>query len=111
MLDLKRFNKKGFEFLTNWVLIFFTAILVLSFLLSSVIINLWVSFVIILFAGIILGHFIFTSKHNNRFPYYLLAFAFISGYLVGHRVGNFMLILVLFVGVIIATNQLLQYSK
>tara|TARA_B100000315_G_C14434739_1_gene521862 strand:- start:108 stop:443 length:336 start_codon:yes stop_codon:yes gene_type:complete len=107
----KWFNKKGFEFLTNWVLIFFIAILVLSFLLAIVIINVWVTFVIVLFAGVLLGHFIFTSKEGNRFPYYLLSFAFISGYLAGHKVGNAIIILVLFIGAIVATNKVMQYSK
>jgi len=110
MLELFR-NKKGFEFFTNWVTILFVAILVLSFLLSIIIINVWVSLLIIIITGVILGHFIFTSKLENRFPYFVLSFAFISGYLIGHRVGNVFILLAAFVGTVYLTNKVLHYTK
>lgn len=104
-------NKKGFEFITNWVIVFFTAIIVLSFLLSMVIVNAWVNYLVAIFVGVVLGHFFFTSKYGNRFPYYVLAFAFISGYLSGHRAGNGFLMVALFVGVIFATYKIMKATQ
>jgi len=103
-------NKKGFEFIGNWIVIFFVAIIVLSLLLALVIVNQWVNYIIIIFGGAILGRFMFTSKHGNRFPYYLLSFAFISGYLIGHRAGNWLVMLVLFIVAIAATNKFSELS-
>lgn len=110
MMNVLR-SKKGFELLTNWVAVLFLAILVLSFMLSLVIINQVVIYTIAIFAGVILGHFIHTSKYGNRFPYYLLSFAFLIGFLIGHRAGNGLVITVLFLGVLFATNQILKVSQ
>ncbi len=104
-------NKKGFGLITNWVVVFFVAILFLSFLLSIIIIKAWINYLIIVFAGIIIGHFVFTSSYGNRFPYYTLAFAFISGYLTGHRAGNWFFLLALFIGVIFVTYRVLKSTQ
>lgn len=103
---MKRFNKKGFEFITNWVVLFFVAILFLSFALSFIIINQWVNYVIIIFTGLVLGRFIYMSKLGNKLPYFILSFAFISGYLAGHKAGNWVIMAILFVGILMATNRL-----
>ncbi len=108
---MDRLNKKGFEFITNWVIVFFIAILVLSFLLSVIIVNAWVNYAVTIFMGVILGHFFFTSKYGNRFPYYVLAFAFISGYLSGHRAGNGFLMIAMFVGAIFATYKVMKATQ
>ena len=108
---MRDLNKRGFEFITNWVVIFFVAILVLSFMLSIVITNQWVTYLIVIFAALILGHFIFTSKLGNRFPYYVLSFAFITGYLAGHKAGNWLVILVLFFGLIAGTNKIMHMAE
>ena len=104
-------DKKGLDFLTNWVAILFLLILVLSFLLSAVIVDQWVNYVIVVFAGAVLGHFLFTSREGNRFPYYILASALLAGYLAGHRAGNGIVIAALFVGSIAATNKVLKLTR
>ncbi len=109
--NVSRLNKKGFEFITNWVFVFFVAILVLSFLLSIVIVNVWVNYLIMIFAAVILGRFIFTSKYGSRFPYYALSFAFISGYLAGHRAGNGFFLLALFIGVMVLTYKVFKATQ
>ncbi len=108
---MSRLNKKGFEFITNWVFIFFVVILVLSFLLSIIIVNVWVNCLIMVFAAMILGRFIFTSTYGNRFPYYVLSFAFISGYLAGHRVGSGFLLVAIFIGVMILTYKIFKATQ
>ncbi len=109
--DVFRLDKRGFGLITNWVVVFFVAILFLSFLLSIVIVNAWVNYLIVIFAGMILGHFVFTSSYGNRFPYYVLAFAFISGYLTGHRAGNGFFLLAIFIGVIFATCKIMKATQ
>ncbi len=108
---MSRLNKKGFEFITNWVFVFFVAILALSFLLSIIIVSAWVNYLIIAFAAVLLGRFIFTNSHGNRFPYYALSFAFISGYLAGHRAGNGFFLLALFVGAMILTYKVFRATQ
>ena len=105
---MSRLNKKGFEFITNWVFVFFVAILALSFLLSMIIVSKWVNYVIIVFSAVLLGRLIFMNAYGNRFPYYALSFAFISGYLIGHRVGSGVFLLALFIGVMILTYRVLR---
>ena len=101
-----KFNKKGFELITNWVAILFFAILILSFLFSMLIVNQWVTYTIVVFVGVILGHFVYTSKYGNRFPYYVLSFGFLLGILVGHRAGNGLIIIALFIGTVFLVNQI-----
>jgi len=104
-------NKKGLDFITNWAALLFVATLLLSFLFSAIIINPWVTYTIIIFVAVILGHFLFTSKEGNRFPYYVLAFAFLVGYLIGHKSGNWIIIAVLFIGGMAATNKVLKLTQ
>ena len=104
-------GKKGLEFLDNWMLIFFTAILALSFITATVIINQFVSYGIAVFAGLILGHLIFTNKQENIFPYYLIGFAFLTGYITGHRAGSGLLITAAFVITITATYKILKATR
>ncbi len=108
---MSRLNKKGFEFITNWVFVFFVAIIVLSFLLSIIIVNAWVNYLIIVFAAVLIGRFIFTGSFGNRFQYYVLSFAFISGYLAGHRVGNGFFLLALFIGMIFVTYKIMKVTN
>ncbi len=108
---MSRLNKKGFEFLTNWVFVLFVATIVLSFLLSIIVVNVWVNYLIIIFAAVILGHFVFKSTYGGRFPYYVLSFAFISGYLAGHRVGNGLVLLAVFIGVMILTFKVCKATQ
>ncbi|MBS3133533.1 hypothetical protein J4470_05440 [Candidatus Woesearchaeota archaeon] len=104
-------NRKGFDFITNWMALLFVAILLLSFLFSAIIVNQWVAYAVVFFAALILGHFLFTSKEGNRFPYYVLAFAFLTGYVIGHKAGNWAVITVLFIAVIAATNKVLKLAQ
>lgn len=108
---MSRLNKKGFEFITNWVLVFFVAILVLSFLLSIIIVNVWVNYLVIVFVAVTLGRFIFTSTYGNRFPYYALSFAFVSGYLAGHRAGSGFFLLALFIGVMVLSYKVFKATQ
>ena len=107
----RNLNKRGFDFLTNWVALLFVATLLLSFLFSVIIVNQWITYMVVGFVSVILGHFIFTSKEGNRFPYYVLSFAFLVGYTLGHKAGNWIVIVVLFLGGLFLTNKILKLTK
>ena len=107
----RNLNKRGFDFLTNWVALLFVATLLLSFLFSAIIVNQWVIYTVVVFVSVILGHFIFTSKEGNRFPYYVLSFAFLVGYTIGHKTGNWIVIVALFLTGLFVTNKILRLTK
>ena len=108
-------NKRGFEFISNWVPMFFGVILLLSFFLALILINAWVLYVIVVFVGIVLGYFIRKNRKGNSFPYFVLSFSFIAGYLIGNgtgnRTGHWLVILVLFIGVIFLTNKIIEATE
>ena len=99
-------RKEGIEILTNFFVIFFIVILILSFLIAKVLINVWVVYIIVVFVAIVLGNLLYMSRYQNKFPYYCLAFAFLVGTLLGHRVGNVFLITVLFAGIMFASYKI-----
>ena len=112
---MRRMNKRGFEFISNWVPLFSGGILLLSFFLALILISPWVTYAIAVFVGIILGYFIRKNREGNSFPYFLLSFSFITGYLVGNgtgnRTGNGFLILFLFIGVMFITNKIMEATE
>jgi hypothetical protein len=105
-MALKFWDKKGLEFLANWALIIFIAMLVLSFFLSYVVAVAMVNYGIVFFMGIILGYVIHSNKYGNRFPYYCVAFGIALGYTLGLREGSRIVLLVVFLASIILTKKL-----
>ena len=104
-------GRKGSELLPNFTGVLFVALFVFSFLFSIAVIVPWIHYVVVVFAGAVLGRFFFKSKVNGRFFHLMLSFAFISGYLVGNRAASAFLLLVLFVGAIFVTNKASHLTK
>ncbi len=100
------FGKKGFEFLTNWFAILFAANLVFSFFIGRILVSEWVTYLIAAVVAVVIGRLLYTSRHQNVFPYYSIAFAFWAGYMAGHRVGNGIAITLLFAAVMLVTYKI-----
>jgi hypothetical protein len=99
-------NRKGIDFLANWMVIFFFAVLILSFLLSQILINQRVTYIIFIFAGLIIGRLIFTTRYGNRLPYYVISLALLAGFITGYRVGSPIIMIALHIGSIVATYKI-----
>jgi 4-hydroxybenzoate polyprenyltransferase len=93
--------KKAFEFLTNWVEVFFVILLFIGFLISLFINNVFLSYGIVLLAGLASGKVLYHKKKDNFVPHLLLMSGFILGYIIGNKEGSPLLILLLFVAGII----------
>jgi 4-hydroxybenzoate polyprenyltransferase len=89
--------KKAFEFLTNWVEVFFIILLLIGFLVSLFINNLYLSYGVVLLTGLASGKILYHKKKDNFFPHLLLMSGFILGYIIGNKEGTPVLILLLFI--------------
>ena len=76
-------SKKGFEFMTAWIWIWLFLAVMLGIVLGFDIANIWMHFVAVAFVALIIGHFIYTGKYGNCFPYYILGVGFILSYFIG----------------------------
>ncbi|MFH1181881.1 MAG: hypothetical protein V1702_02895 [Candidatus Woesearchaeota archaeon] len=89
--------KKAFEFLTNWVEVSFIILLLIGFLMSLFINNVFLSYGTVLLAGLASGKILYHKKKDNFFPHILLMTGFILGYIIGNKEGSPVLILLLFI--------------
>ncbi len=89
-------NRRGMEVLANWVLLWLLGLLIGGFLMGLFTRSAALAFIIIFAGGAIIGHFVFTAKDGNRFPYYVLGASFIIGWLIGTR-HNYGLLLLVYV--------------
>ncbi len=104
-------SKKGFEFLTNWVVILFITILIVSFFVSLLVRNIFVSYTAIIIVGVVLGRFVFTATEGNRFPYYVLGFGFVTGWLLGYKVGNLFILLLVYITAFYGSFKIHQLTR
>ena len=85
---MKRWRKRGFEFLTNWVELSFLGLLALGFIAGKLIIDLTFSYLVVAVAGLIAGRLSYVKRENDPLPFKAISLAFLIGYLFGHRIGN-----------------------
>ncbi|MFH1642011.1 MAG: hypothetical protein ABIC04_03870 [Nanoarchaeota archaeon] len=85
------------EFFKSWAEVMFFALLVIGFLFSLLTPSAVLSYALIFCAGMMGGRLIFERKDKLQFPYYLMIFGFLIGYLLGAFYGNRNVIVILFV--------------
>lgn len=93
---MKRWSKGGFGFLESWVEILFFVLLALGFGLGKLIVDITASYLLVAAAGIVVGRLVFEKRENDPWPYYAIGAAFLLGFLLGHRVGSGIIIILLF---------------
>jgi hypothetical protein len=89
-------NKKGAGgggsglqgFYDNWPEVFFVIMLVVGFIISLVSISKYVDYLIIFFAGIIVGRLWFQKRHGQQFPLFLISVGFLLGMILGAIVSD-----------------------
>ncbi len=81
----------------NWVEIIFFILLIVGFIFSLAAPSAVLSYLIILFAGMMGGRLIYERKKSMVFPYILILMGFLIGYLIGSRYGNWLITVILFI--------------
>ena len=94
---MERWGKRGFEFLTNWVELSFFGLLILGFVAGKAVIDLSFSYILLAAAGLIAGRLSYVKRENDPLPFKAISLAFLIGYLFGHRIGNGVVIALIFV--------------
>lgn len=94
---MKRWRKGGFVFLESWVEISFFILLVLGFGLGKLVVDTALSYLLVAAAGIITGRLGYVRREDDPWPYYAISLAFLFGFLLAHRVGSGIVIILIFV--------------
>ena len=68
----------------SWAEVFFIVLLVLGFLLSIAMPNPWINYIVIFFAGLLSGRWVYKKKGKQTlFPFFLIIIGFLLGYMLG----------------------------
>lgn len=93
---MKGLRKGGFVFFESWAEASFFALLAIGFVLGKLVVDLAASYMIIAAAGLIIGRLIYLRRENDPVPHYGIGAAFLTGFLLGHRVGAGIALLIIF---------------
>jgi uncharacterized membrane protein len=92
-------NKKA-SFFENWPEYFFILLLLLGIIISLIVKQVWISYLIIAMSGLITGRIFYNDRHKQIFIVYFITFAYFVGYLIGNHYGlkaNWAILLMFFV--------------
>jgi len=88
-------SKKGIEMVDQWVELLMFTLLIISFALSVSIGSLVFNYIVVFIFGLMSGRFLYYRR--KTFPFYLIVFGGIVGYLIGVRYGSWKMTLFLFI--------------
>ena len=91
---MKSWGKGGF--FESWVEPAFFGLLVVGFVLGKLLLDTVVLYFIIVLAGLIAGRLAYIKRENDPAPFYAISLSFLFGFLLGHRVGNGFMMILLF---------------
>ncbi|MBI2549973.1 hypothetical protein HYV83_02225 [Candidatus Woesearchaeota archaeon] len=103
---MRRWRKGGFEALANWVELSFFGMLIAGFVLGKVVVDATFAHILVATAGLISGRLVYVKRQNNPVPFQAISLAFIVGYLIGHRIGNGIIITFVFASAAAASYYL-----
>ncbi|MEM4336715.1 MAG: hypothetical protein QXG86_01800 [Candidatus Woesearchaeota archaeon] len=89
-------NKKA-DFMGSWVEILFIVLIFIGLFLAIFAANVFFSYIIISLSGLLFGRLFYEKRKSFLPPYYILAFGFLIGYVVGNYYANDFIIIGLFV--------------
>ena len=101
---MRNWGKKGF--FETWVEVSFFALLVIGFVLGKLILDTAISYIIIAAAGLIVARLGYKKRENDPLPYYATGIGFLLGFLLGHRAGNSIAMIILYSTAVAATYHL-----
>ena len=95
-------NKKGYSVYKDWAEMGSILLLVVGFLLSVLADNVFVTYLILVIAGFLVGRVFYFRKKNVRFPFFIIVAFFLLGYFIGVKImdrgGFFLCFLFFFIG-------------
>ena len=94
---MKRWKKGGFGLLESWVEISFFALLAAGFVLGKLIVDTTAAYLLVAAAGIIAGRLGYVRREDDPVPFYAISLAFLFGFLLAHRVGSGLAMVLIFV--------------
>lgn len=100
---MKRLKKGGF---VNWVELSFFAMLGLGFLLGKLAVDASFSYFLLAMAGLVAGRLAHTHRENDPVPFIAIILAFVIGFLLAHRAGAGIFLLISFTSAAIVSNRL-----
>ena len=103
---MRRWRKGGFEVLANWVELSFFGMLIAGFVLGKAVVDITFAHVLVATAGLISGRLVYVKRQNDPWPFYATSLAFLVGYLFGHRIGNGIIITLVFASAAAASYYL-----
>ncbi len=106
---MKSRNKSGIVFFESWVEIAFFLLLAIGFVLGKLVVDVAFSYLMTAAAGLITGRLVYLRRENDPVPYYAIGAAFLLGFLLGHRVGAGIIIVLIFVAVAFASYKAHQH--
>ncbi len=90
-------KKKGaFQILNSWVEFVTLSTLIVGFVLSLFVYSAFLSYVIVLLCGVMIGG-VFYHKKDFVFPWVVITLGFLAGFVIGNRYGNSKLIAVFYI--------------
>jgi hypothetical protein len=98
--------RKALEFLTNWVELSFILLLILGFVISVFVNDVLLSYALVLMAGLGSGKIIYHKAKDFLFPHILLITGFILGFIIGHKEGSTIALILIF----LAGNAISYYA-
>ena len=84
------------EFYTNWMEIFFFALMLIGVFTALAAPSPFISYLMILVSGIFAGRLMFERKGRIKFPFYVIVGGFFIGFLMGAYYGSRILIIAIF---------------
>ena len=91
-------NKKAqFTLVDHWVDVAALLVLILGLLLSFTSGSLVLTYLIAFLCGMIVGRYLHFRQHRLQLRFFYVVFAFVVGFALGARYGNFKVIIFLFV--------------
>ena len=95
-------------FFKSWVEFFFFVIMILGLVVGvwATSLSAFISYIVVFLSGMIGGRLLYDRKHKLAFPYYVILFGFLIGYVIGTYYGSRKVIVILFVLGILFSYQL-----
>ena len=86
-------------FFKSWAEFFFFVLMVIGFIVSlwASSFSAFISYIVVFLSGMIGGRILYDRKGKLTFPYYIIIFGFLIGYLIGTYYGSRKVVIILFV--------------